>query len=294
MTDMKIQQAMKEYLNVNRAKRFSNETLRKDQTVIESFIKFFQQHGVKKHLTKADIRSYIVQLRDTDVKSVSINGYISRLKQFFAWCVQRKYITDNPIYEIVKLKEEKLLPSYVPLREMEKVFEGFETTTTLSVTQIVMFEVFYATGIRTQELVELHIDDVDIKNCLINVQHGKGGFQRIVPFPNSLVPVIRRYLQIREHRHFSSPYFFPNAHGAKMHRSDAYKYIKAILDTTSSRKKGGHTIRHSYASHLLARGANLKAIADLLGHRSYKTTVRYAHLDIEGKKAIFDKAHPKA
>jgi site-specific recombinase XerD len=284
------------YLKENKLRRLSSETIAKDEIVIKIFITWLNQIQVTelRDVTKDHARSYLIQLKDDDLKSISINGYRSNLERFFKWCVKRGHTKDNPFSQVSYMKEDKPLPSYVPMHEMESLFEKLACSSTLTVTQITMFEFFYATGIRTTELINLDLVDVDLKTCLVDVREGKGGLQRFVPFPESLIPVIKRYLQIREQHHFTSPYLFPNAHGQRLHRSAAYRYIKDILDSTTSSKKGAHTIRHSYASHLLARGANLKAIAELLGHRSYKTTVLYTHLDTESKREIFEAAHPKA
>lgn len=289
-------EALNSYNKENRLRHLSPETIEKDTVVLTNLITWLSARDIVElgEISKDHLRNYFTELKTNGVKSISINGYKSNINRFLEWCKTRGYLKVNPGKSIRDLKEDKPLPSYVPSTEMERIFDSFEKTTTLSVTQIVLFEFFYGTGIRTSELINLDIVDVDLKNCIVNVRRGKGGLQRYVPFPESLVPVIRRYLQIRDQRHFTSPILFPNAHGARLHRSAAYQYIKAILDTTTSSKKGAHTIRHSYASHLLGRGANLKAIAELLGHRSYKTTVKYTHLDIDSKRAIYDKAHPKA
>lgn len=293
---MNITEALSEYLEVGRLKMLSSDTLYTDMSVIGTLNRWLASQGVVdvESVDKNHLRSYMIKLSESKVKKISINSYMNTIQRFLEWCVDNGYIENNPYKGIRKMETDKPLPSYVPIKDMEKLFEGFETSTTLAVTQIVMFEFFYATGIRTNELINLEILDVDLKNGIVRILHGKGGKQRNVPLPAGVIPVLKRYLQIREQQHFSSPYMFPNAHGEKMHRVDAYNYMKQILKQTPSKKNGAHTIRHSYATHLLGRGANIKAIGDLLGHNSVTTTQIYAHLENEEKKKIYDKAHPKA
>jgi site-specific recombinase XerD len=128
---------------------------------------------------------------------------------------------------------------------------------------------------------------------IIHIRKAKGGYSRKVPIPRYTELVLKRYLQVRGHSNFTSPYLFCNLSGGRMNRGNVYKIIKPFLDLTTSPKKGPHTLRHTYASHLINRGADIASVKDLLGHKSLRTTQLYTHMDIQSKIKILRAAHPR-
>lgn len=310
------------YLNDLTRRNYSDETVVKYRQVLRQFESFCISSNVPvEEASKSQIKEFRESLSQKEFKNVSINGYTNILKAFFEY-LKAFLRPDNPARRFQKVREAKLLPSNVIESELLRLLDSIDKDPTLNVTDTTMFEVLLGTGIRVSEMCDLDIVDIEEwgrvptpeeidayekKNKhkdnfkpltwiagLLHIRKGKGNVARKVPIPKETEMFLKRYLQVREDQNFNSPFLFCNLSGGRLNRGNVYKKIKPFLDLTNSPKKGPHTLRHTYASILINRGADIAAIKDLLGHQSVKTTEKYTHLEMDAMKAIFDKAHPKS
>ncbi|HEV8504052.1 MAG TPA: tyrosine-type recombinase/integrase [Chitinophagaceae bacterium] len=312
-------QEINDYLATLELRNYSPETITKYRQVLEQLAHYCSTNNLDLlTITQKDIRQFRGTLKEKGLKAVSINGYTDVLKTFFEH-LKKNQRPDNPARKIPRHKQDKLQPSNVKEKELLDLLDAIDKDPTLSVTDLTMFEILLGTGMRVSEMCNLDIVDIeewgrvptkeDIKKFaekfpkkplpdwipgIIHIRVAKGGYARKVPFLKFTEIVLKKYLQVREQNNFTSPYLFCNLSGGRMNRGNVYKIIKPFLDLTTSPKKGPHTLRHTYASHLINRGANIAVVKDLLGHKSVRTTQLYTHVDIEAKIRIHQAAHPRA
>lgn len=280
-------------------KRLSKHTLIAYQSDIAQFEDFTCRVYAQKNISETTfqmIRSWIVELTGHKVQAASVNRKIAALKALFKFLLSRGDIQTNPCTRINALKTSKTLPSFIRESEMDKVLGGgspvdFETTRNQ-----LMLELFYATGIRLSELLELKDHSFDLVDRTVRVL-GKRNKERVVPFSASIIPSLRTYLQFRNHDIGENPgqYFFVTKEGNKCYPMMIYRIVNSRLSqSTTATRKSPHVLRHTYATHLLDRGAELSAVKDLLGHASLSATQVYTHNSVEKIKRVFELAHPKA
>jgi len=224
----------------------------------------------------------------------SVSRKISVLKSFFKYLKRRKYIPGNPTSGLIFPKLDKKLPVYLSSQEMHKLLEGGKYIE-IKIIDLAIIELFYSTGIRLSELINLKLRDVDFRKRTIKVL-GKGSKERIIPFGKKAEIAIENYLKIREICNTNSlEYLFISNSGKKLYPVQVQRLIKKNLELiTELKKKSPHVLRHSFATHLLDRGADIRAVKDLLGHESLSTTQIYTHLTPEKLKKVYKQAHPKA
>ena len=198
--------------------------------------------------------------------------------------------------KIKGLKTKKQLPSFVKEGDMIALLDhtdfdgGFS-----SIREKLVLELFYATGIRLSELISLKENQIDLRNQTIKVI-GKRNKERVIPFSKSIVPIIKEYIAIRnrEVELKGHGFLFVTDKGEPCYPMLIYRSIKTYLKKTSTEKQSPHVLRHTYATHLLNKGAEINAVKDLLGHSSLAATQVYTHNSMEKLKKVFDQAHPKA
>ncbi len=244
------------------------------------------------------VRSWIVSLVEDGIGPRTINRKIACLRSFYKYLLKQGAITEDPMAKIAVLKTRKRLPSYIAEEHMGKLLEGdaFDLTTFDGHRDRLILEMFYATGIRLSELVGLRETYVDLENRTLKVL-GKRNKERVIPFPASLVALIRDYLSMRnrEVERKAHDALFVRANGEACYPMMIYKIVRRHLDTLPrTEKRSPHVLRHTYATHLLNKGAELNAVKDLLGHTSIAATQVYTHNTTEKLKKVFDQAHPKA
>lgn len=281
-------------------KRVSVHTLLAYQNDLEQFQNFLTQTFPEENIESTSygvIRAWIVSLTEAGLESQSINRKIACLRSFYKFLMKQEVVSKDPMLKIRVLKSKKKLPSFVKEGDMvrlldtvsfEDSFEGWRDK--------LILELFYSTGIRLSELIQLRESQVDLKNLTIKVL-GKRNKQRIIPFPSGLVTIINTYRQWRDKEVvIAKPdYLFVTDKGVQCYPVMVYRVVKKYLDEyTTSEKRSPHVLRHSYATHLLNKGAEINAVKDLLGHSSLAATQVYTHNSMEKIKKAFDKAHPKA
>lgn len=281
-------------------KRVSKHTLTAYQSDLDQFQAFIQEVFPDHSPETADygiVRSWIIQLVDSGIKAASVNRKIASLKTFYKFLMRQEVIKKNPMTKIRVLKTQKRLPAFVKESEMINLLDAVEFEDTLDGWRDrLILELFYSTGIRLSELITLKEVQVDTTNHTIKVL-GKRNKERVIPFPKSIVSIYMNYRQIRnkEVEMKSHGYVFVTDTGDPCYPMMVYRIVRRYLkENTNTEKKSPHVLRHTYATHLLNKGAEINAVKDLLGHSSLAATQVYTHNSMEKIKKAYDQAHPKA
>ena len=247
--------------------------------------------------THQELRAWVMALAQQGLDNKSINRKIASIKAFYKFLHTRADIKDNPTLQLSPLKTKKTLPIFLQEKELLVLLDqhGFSDSFEGWRDKLVL-ELLYGTGIRLTELLCLHDVDVDLYNCTIKVL-GKRNKERIIPFPTSLKEVIEQY---RAHRGktigpISDGWLLVTNAGKRCYPMLVYRLVKRYLQThTHAERYSPHVLRHTFATHLLQKGADLGAIKDLLGHESLAATQLYTHHSLQKLKEVFQQAHPRA
>lgn len=244
------------------------------------------------------VRAYLAVLNEKHYSKATIARKLATLRSFYKFLVKRNQIPSNPVMAIRTPKQDKRLPHFLEYDQIKRLLETPPTNSWLGARDRAIMETLYSTGVRVSELVALNMDDVDFLGEVVHIR-GKGKKERIVPIGTSALQVIQHYMEFRNKRAHSNPNFdsrvlFVNKHGRRLStrsvRRKMDKYLRmAGLDPSIS----PHTLRHSFATHMLNNGADLRSVQELLGHQSLSTTQVYTHLTTKKLKDVYDKAHPR-
>lgn len=249
------------------------------------------------------IRSFISELFDElkidyrktkKYSSSSISRKLSTLKSFFKFLKKEGFIKTNPALPIQSPKLPRRLPSYLSKNEISTLLDNpFKYD--INILDRAIVELFYATGIRLSELINIKLSDIDLNSFTITI-HGKGSKDRIVTFGRMAKSAVEDYLEIRKIVDVkNSEYLFLNKKGNRLYPLYIYRLVKRLFAAVSDRNSiSPHTLRHTFASHLLENGADIRVIKELLGHESLSTTQIYTHITPELLKKVYNQAHPKA
>jgi integrase/recombinase XerC len=285
------------YLEFER--RLSRHTVLAYKTDLQQFADFINNTFSELKPEAADftmIRSWIISLVENKIEPLSVNRKIACLRSFYKFLLRQEKIEKDPMRKIKVLKTKKPLPSFVKEGEMVALLDQTVPDGSFSgIREKLILELFYATGMRLSELITLKDNYIDLQNQTLKVI-GKRNKERIIPFAKSLIPLIKEYIKIRnkEVQQQAHGYFFVTEKGDPCYPVLIYRSIKTYLKNTNSEKKSPHVLRHTYATHLLDKGAEINAVKDLLGHSSLAATQVYTHNSLEKLKKVFDQAHPKA
>jgi integrase/recombinase XerC len=281
-------------------KRVSPHTLVAYKNDLEQFNSFLLETFPDVNVQTSDygiIRTWIIQLVESGIKATSVNRKIATLKTFYKFLMRQEVITKNPTTKIRVLKTQKRLPSFIKEGDMVNLLDHvvFEETLEGKRDRLIL-ELFYATGIRLSELIQLKENQIDPHHGTIKVL-GKRNKERVIPFPKGIVSILKDYQHIRnqEVENKKHGYVFVTDKGERCYPMMVYRIVKKYLDAyTATEKKSPHVLRHTYATHLLNKGAEINAVKDLLGHSSLAATQVYTHNSMEKIKKAYDQAHPKA
>jgi integrase/recombinase XerC len=281
-------------------KRLSPNTVSAYHIDLEQLRVFLLQDFSLADITGADytmVRSWIVKLVESGLEPASVNRKIACMRTFFRFLLAQEKISTDPMTKINVLKAKKRLPGFVKEDDMVKLLDNHTFADTLEgLRDRLILEMFYGTGIRLSELIHLKEKSIDLANRTLKVL-GKRNKERIIPFSSGLVLIIKEYLTIRnrEVEKNDHGYLFVRRNGQACYPAMIQKMVKKYLDKFPSvEKRSPHVLRHTYATHLLNKGADLNAVKDLLGHTSLAATQVYTHNSMEKLKKVFDQAHPKA
>jgi integrase/recombinase XerC len=214
------------------------------------------------------------------------------LRSFFKYLRREGLVKANPASLVSMPRLEKHLPAFLTIDQAAALMESPTGQDRFFLRDRAILETFYSTGIRLSELVELSLEDIDFESGLVRIR-GKGKKERIVPIGSKAVVAIKKYLEIRRTLH-SPQALFINRSGERLTARSVARVVKRYLSRIGLSEVSPHGLRHSFATHLLEDGADLRAIQELLGHSSIATTQRYTHLNADQLMAIYDKAHPRA
>lgn len=282
-------------------KRLSHHTLTAYANDLEQFSAFLKTECNVEQPERADfrhIRSWIVSLVEAGIDKSSVNRKIATLRNFYSFLLRRKRIDFDPTTKIQSLKMGKKLPQYVEEKPMETLLNDIDFPDTFEgIRDKLVLEMLYGMGIRLSELTGLKTGDINLYEKTVMVL-GKRNKHRIIPLTQPLFELIQQYSQIKK-QEFSgqadSVYLIVSDKGIAAYPVLIQRIVKRHLAlVTTLEKKSPHVLRHSFATHLLNRGADLNAIKDLLGHSSLAATQIYTHTSLEQLKKTYDQAHPKA
>lgn len=287
-----------DYLSLE--KKYSTHTITSYLADLSSFSSFCQTNYEENditHINYSIIRSWIVELVDTGISNRSINRKIASLKAYYKFLLKTSQINENPLQKHKALKLPKRLEVPFSETEMEAAFNAIPFSNDFEgVRNKLIIELLYATGIRRSELINLKIKNIDYSAGIIKVL-GKRNKERIIPMLKSLEVSFNEYMVYRKEvvSLKSGDYLFLLKNGNKIYETLVYRIINGYFSKISSKvKKSPHVLRHTFATHMLAQGADLNAIKELLGHSSLASTQVYTHNSISELKKAYKNAHPRS
>jgi len=277
-------------------KNFSVLTVKSYSADIRDFLKFLKSKNVKaEDADYPKVREYLSFLLDEGLGKSTLARRVSSLRCFFHYLQIKGYISSFPIPFLRSPKLEKKIPSFLEEDEVERLLNGIKGKGFSFLRDKAFLELLYGTGMRIAELIGLNIKDVDFGAELIKVR-GKRGKERLVPFGSFATEALNNYLGIREEKFGSlKEAIFLNKFGNRVSDRWKRKRLESYLKQTGILKPATpHTLRHSFATHLLNRGADLRSVQELLGHEKLSTTQIYTHITPKRLKQVYEKAHPRA
>lgn len=276
------------YLEIE--KNYSRHTLVNYKIDLSEFLEFIHPMPIEKveYLT---LRRFLAQLKEKEYKPRTLARKLSSLRSFFKFLQREGYLKNNPATLLLTPKLDKRLPGFVTEEDMARLIEAPCLETESGRRDRAILEVLYSTGIRVSELVGLNVEEVDFIGNTLKVR-GKGKKERLVPVGEQALKSIQQYLDQRKHNNNA---LFLNKNGTRLSAKSicniTHKYMQHI---SSQQRISPHVFRHSFATHLLNRGADLRSVQELLGHVNLSTTQIYTHMTTERLKGIYAKAHPRA
>lgn len=274
------------------ARNYSDETIKAyttDLTQFEDFI--LQWTDDMTAVTKYHIREFLSKLASDGLSKRSISRKIATLKSFYKYLSREGIVKVNPMTMIKTPKFEQSLPSFIPEGRMNGLFDYFPAEGFSGTRDRLIFELLYATGMRSNELVSLDIEDLDRNNLTVRIRHAKGGNERMVPFNESALNALNNYLPYRENFDTKDALLL-SVRGKRLTNRDLRRLVKKHLTKYAMlHDLSPHALRHTFATHMLDHGADIRAVQELLGHKSIATTQVYTHTTIEKLKEVYDKAH---
>jgi integrase/recombinase XerC len=244
------------------------------------------------------VREFLAYLYAQNYTKSTTARKLATLRSFYKFLIRRGVVSVNPLSTIRTPKQEKRLPKCLDLEQVQKLLDAPEDTELLGARDKAMLEVLYSSGIRVSELVELEMSDLDLNEGILRVK-GKGRKDRLTPIGSQAIKALQRYFELRSaDPKLSSQTLtrvFLNKHGEALStRSVRRKLDKYLVEAGLDPGISPHTLRHSFATHLLNNGADLRSVQELLGHQSLSTTQIYTHLTTSRVKQVYDQAHPRA
>ena len=276
-------------------KKYSENTIQSYERDLMKYYEFLGQPELEQ-VKKEDIKRYLAYLKEQHLGDKTMSRNISCLRSFYKFLLMERMIQKNPIVLIAIPKIRKSLPSVLSEEEVEKLLD-VPLTDHYSYRNKAMLELMYATGLRVSELVNLELNDIDFYTDTVRTL-GKGSKERIIPLGDYAKEALRIYIE--DHRpkmmkRTPNNYVFVNNHGNKMTRQGFFKILKKLAKEKEIKTPfSPHTLRHSFATHLLNHGADLRSIQELLGHSDISTTQIYTHVTNERVKQEYDDFHPHA
>ncbi|MCK4641168.1 MAG: tyrosine recombinase XerC [Candidatus Marinimicrobia bacterium] len=300
---MNAAELIKQFVRYLKQERgYSQHTIEAYQRDLQQFVNFYSEYANMVSLdigkvNKLGIRHFLGMLSESGLEMTSIVRKLASLKAFFKYLARQGEVSSNPAAIVKSPKTKKRLPVILSEEQLAQVLDGSGEDDFVTLRNKAILELFYSTGIRLGELLTLNYGDVNFNRLTLRV-FGKGAKERIIPFGQRAEKTIQTYLDKRRSEFggltLESPLFI-SSRNRRISRPSVQKMVAGILQTVSEQEHlSPHVLRHSFASHLLDRGADLNAVKDLLGHNSLSTTQLYTHIKIGKMKEVYKQAHPHA
>lgn len=276
-------------------KRFSVHTITSYSNDVNQFFLFLsEEYKITSELSEVNfqiVRSWIASLLEKGVTPRSVNRKISTLKTYFKFLIREGVIQESPMLKVVAPKSKKRLPLFVEEDQIESLLNGVEFDDGfIGERDKLIIELFYVTGIRLSELINIKISDINFDNNLVKVL-GKRNKERLIPLSTRIVKELQFFIE----KYKIDNYLFTNLGGTKVYTKLVYRVVNKYIGKISSiNKKSPHILRHTFATHMLNNGADINAIKELLGHANLSATQVYTHNTIEKLKSVYKQAHPRA
>jgi integrase/recombinase XerC len=289
-----------EYLEIER--NYSAHTILSYETDLLRLVQFLRREGIDSFDTvqKESLRAFVGSLLDEGFGRRSIARKIASIRSFFKYLRRQKITKGNPALVLITPKIGKRLPSFLDEESVRRLVALPDQSTPKGKRDTAILELFYSTGIRLSELIGLDVGDLQQEEGLIKVR-GKGRKERIVPVGRKALAAMNDYLQEKKelskksHGRVDEHPLFEVKEGHRMYPQAVGRMVKKYIGAVSEiEKKSPHVLRHSFATHMLNHGADLRAVKELLGHESLSTTQVYTHVSSTRMKKVYDGAHPKA
>jgi tyrosine recombinase XerC len=294
-----MDQLIQRFLLYLRAERnASAHTLRAYQHDLKAYNAFLTDKYPRLGLDRSHrliIRDYLAHLHEENAKRPTVLRAVAVLRAFYKFLMQEGLTTQTPFSGLPMPKREKRLPRYLPEEEMRRLLEvPARSKRASSARDTALLELLYSSGLRVQELCQLNAEDIDLWGGMVRV-FGKGGKERMVPVGETALKCIHAYLAARAPQGPRGSPLFLNPRGSRLSDRGARLVVSRwVREASVQQKVSPHSFRHSFATHLLGRGCDLKAVQEMLGHRNLATTQTYTHVTAEHLKKVYEKTHPRA
>jgi integrase/recombinase XerC len=278
-------------------KQYSPHTVRAYQKDLEQFFAYMAsgKEDDESAIDHHQIRGWIMETMEAGSTSRSVNRKISTLKTYFKYLMKEGAISVNPVLKVLSPKSEKKLPVFVRETQMDHLLDDIEFGDDYrGMRNKLIIETFYNTGMRIAELINIKTYDVDLGKQVIKVL-GKRNKERMLPLSPEFSKILESYARIKEEVFPQSEWFFVTDKGNRLYQRFVYRVVHKYLTlVTTLDKKSPHVLRHTFATHMLNKGADLNAIKELLGHANLSATEVYTHNTFEKLKSVYKQAHPRA
>lgn len=289
--------AFLEYCDIERS--YSARTVEAYQLALDQFGAYLHEEGIGTDnialLTTDDIRPFLGWLHDAGLSGKSIRLKVAAVRSFFKFCLRQEFITRNPAGLLPSPKSEKKLPSFLQPSEIDALMALFDRSTPEGARDAAIAELLYSSGLRVSELTSLTVGHIQPQEARLRIT-GKGRKERIIPVGTPAMESLQHYLALRPALAgpASGTALFLTSRGKPVTPAGVYRIIhKALLAVSESDKKSPHVLRHTFATHLLDNGADIRAVSEMLGHSSLSTTQIYTHVSVDRLKKIYKQAHPR-
>ena len=285
------------FIFLNDEKGFSDHTIKSYKNDINKFLNFLLERKIElKEVSKIEIRDFLADQYDLGLSKKTIARRLASIKSLFKFLFNSSFVTKNPTLFLSTPKISKKLPDFIDEKMINELMNQPDLGSEKGLRDKAVLELFYSTGMRLSELISLNISSVDDKNNLIRVT-GKGSKERLIPFGKRAKFSIEKYLKKRALNWNSLnkeiPLFVNNKNERVPRRTIQRRISNYIKMIASGKRLGPHTLRHTFATHLMDRGADIRAVGDLLGHSSLSSTQVYTHVKPERMKQVYKQSHPR-
>ncbi|MCK4655051.1 MAG: tyrosine recombinase [Candidatus Cloacimonetes bacterium] len=296
-----MQEAIKQYIRTLISRGLSHNTItayRKDILQLNEFLKkYFKNEEVDLNgITRLYLRDFLRELSLKGRNNRTLARKATTMKNFFQYCEKNKFVIKNPAVNLQIPKFDKTLPKYFSEKEMEALLNIPELSTKFGVRNKAILELIYSCGMRISEIADCRMNQIDLNTKIIRII-GKGNKERLVPIGRMAIKAIKSYMRIRNQfvSKDSDDTLFLSKSGKSLSADEIREILERyIMLVAKTKGYSPHSIRHSFATHLISHGADLRAVQEMLGHSNLSTTEIYTHLSLKDLKKVYNQAHPRS